>query len=98
MVRTGRRTPRDFSDDWPNAVCSDPDAEVLRQFVLRLLDAMDGRTRRGVSELTEVTPSVLTGIILGQRWPDTATLARLERGLDADLWPGRIRGRPSRRR
>ena len=31
-------------------------------------------------------------ILAGEAWPDLATIAKIERGLGEDLWPGRIEG------
>lgn len=36
--------------------------------------------------------STILAILQGRTWPDLYTVARLEQGLEADLWPGRSRG------
>jgi hypothetical protein len=30
------------------------------------------------------------GILDGQKWPDLETIAKIEEGTGADLWPGRV--------
>ena len=52
---------------------------------------MDGMSLRTAESLTRVDHSSIGDIVGGLTWPDLATIARLEQGLEADLWPGRAR-------
>jgi hypothetical protein len=43
--------------------------------------------------------ATLLGILEGQKWPDLETIAKIEEGTGADLWPGRVnRGKGSEAR
>jgi transcriptional regulator with XRE-family HTH domain len=68
----------------------DPIGEVARQFALNLRQAIGDRTLRSAAEQTNVDYSTIHSILQGRSWPDVYTLAKLERGLETDLWPGRI--------
>jgi transcriptional regulator with XRE-family HTH domain len=91
VPRPGRPAPNSFSADWPEAPCDDPTAEVARRLVVRLKAVLAGRSLRSLKDATGVDHTTVSVILSGQVWPDIATLARLEAGLDADLWPGRLR-------
>lgn len=67
----------------------DPVGEVARRFALNLRDAIGDRSLRAASEATGVDHTTIQAILQGRTWPDLYTLAKLEQGLDADLWPGR---------
>ncbi len=64
-------------------------AEVARRLVLNVRTAMDGRSIRAVAADVGVGNVTLSNVLAGKAWPDLATIARLEQGLDVDLWPGR---------
>lgn len=49
--------------------------------------AMDGRSIRSVAGEVGVDHSALSDLLAGRSWPDSATIARLEVGLDRALWP-----------
>lgn len=66
---------------------SDPLAEVARQFVLNVRAAMEGRSIRAVANEVGIGNVTLLTILAGKAWPDLATIAKLEFGLDAELWP-----------
>ncbi len=74
---------------WPDVPAADPLAEVARQFVLNLRDAMNGRSIRAVAAEVGMGNVTLLTVLAGKAWPDLATIARLEAGLDAELWPKR---------
>lgn len=100
MARTERDLPCERSTDWPTARCLvpetkevDPIAEVARHLALRLRDALEGVSLRAAEELTGVNYSTINKILNGRSWPDAATLAKLEAGLDTELWPGRFPGK-----
>ncbi|GAA4909641.1 hypothetical protein GCM10025789_31050 [Tessaracoccus lubricantis] len=46
-----------------------------------------GLPRIALSEVTGVNHAAIGKVLAGASWPDTRTLARLERGLEASLWP-----------
>jgi transcriptional regulator with XRE-family HTH domain len=71
---------------WPDRHSTDPSAEVARQFVLNLHDAMGGRTLRDVAAQVGIHHVTLLKILHGRAWPDLATVSRLEIGLNADLY------------
>ena len=90
VPRPVRNPPRTFSPAWPDVPCADPIAEVARQLALRLVAALDGNSLRSLKITAGIEHSTVSAIVNGMTWPDLATIARLERGLHADLWPGRV--------
>jgi hypothetical protein len=91
VSRPVRPTPRSFSGDWPNEVCSDPVAEVARLLALKLRTLTDKHGVREIARRAGVSSSIISRTINGESWVDTATLARLEVELGVDLWPRRSR-------
>jgi hypothetical protein len=90
MPRPARRSPAELSPEpWPDAPSADPVAEVARRLVLNLEREIGDRSIRSAAEAAQVDHSTLLGLLRGRSWPDLATIAKLERGLAADLWPGR---------
>jgi len=89
VARPARLPPRAHSDNWPDDPCNEPTAEVARQVAIRLRTALNGRSHRTAAALTGVDHTTIGAVINGTNWPDVATLARLEAGLNIDLWPGR---------
>lgn len=74
---------------WPHGAVSGPAiVEYARLFALRLSQETSNRPIRDVARLAELSHSTLLAILHGQRWPDMATIAKLEDALDMDLWPG----------
>lgn len=90
MARLARPSPNASSPDWPEAPCDDPTAEIARELALRLRTALDGRSLRAAKAVTGVDHTTIAAVLNGTTWADLATIARLEAGLDADLWPGRL--------
>lgn len=90
MARPVRPKPVDLVDDWPHGPGPDPSSEVARHLALGLREAMDGRSAREVGRITGVDFSTVSAILNGTTWPDLVTIARLEAGLDADLWPAGV--------
>ena len=90
MSRPSRPAPRTYSDRWPDSTCTDEVAEVARLLALRLKAITD---RRGIREVargdTGISHSIISRVVNGEAWADTATLARLELALETDLWPRR---------
>jgi hypothetical protein len=91
VPRPARPAPKSFSAHWPEIPCDDPTAEVARRLVVRLKEVLGEQSLRSLKGTTGVDHTTVSVILSGQVWPDIATLARLEAGLGADLWPGRIR-------
>ena len=90
MPRPARPSPAALSPaPWPTKPSPDPVAEVARRLVLNLEQAIAGRSIRSVAEAAGLDHTTLLGLLRGRSWPDLATIARLEQGLGADLWPGR---------
>lgn len=88
MGRPARALPVELAPTpWPETQSPDPFVEIARQFVLNLRDAMAGRTLRDVAAICGVGHVTLQRVLTGQAWPDLHTIARLEVGLDAALWP-----------
>jgi uncharacterized protein YerC len=89
MARTSRPTPRELCVNWPDRISTDEVGEVARRFAVNLVRAIEGRSLRSVAEETGVGHASLSRIIDGRLWPDMYTVARLELGLGAALWPDR---------
>ncbi|GAA1955311.1 hypothetical protein GCM10009717_21610 [Agromyces allii] len=72
-----------------------PEAESLRQAVLRLRAEMHNRslTYQRVSDLSGIGDSAIKAMVYGTAWPDTHTLGRIEHGLGVALWPSSDRRR-----
>lgn len=90
MGRPARKLPVELAGDpWPEVPSDDALGEVARQFVLNLRAAMAGRSIRSVAAQAGLGNVTLLSVLAGRSWPDLATIARLEAGLDAELWPRR---------
>ena len=71
-------------------MCTEGGAEVARLFAENVRVAIGSRSLREVAALTGVNHTSIGDVLNGRTWPDLATIARLEAGLAADLWPGRV--------
>ncbi len=90
MPRPSRPSPAELSPPpWPQEPSNDPVAEVARRLVLNLERQIGTRSIRSTAEAAQVDHTTLLGLLRGRSWPDLVTIARLEHGLRADLWPGR---------
>ncbi|WP_139199326.1 helix-turn-helix transcriptional regulator [Curtobacterium sp. MCBA15_013] len=90
MGRPMRALPVELAGTpWPEVPSPDQFGEIARQFVLNVRDAMAGRSLRSVAADAGIGHVTLQRVLAGQAWPDLATIARLEVGLDAALWPRR---------
>jgi hypothetical protein len=76
---------------WPETPSDDPVAELARRFSLNLAAAIGDSSLRSVSRATGVAHNTLANILAGRIWPDFSTIARLEIGLAARLWPSTIK-------
>lgn len=90
MPRPRRLLPRDQAQAWPGENSGVADLDVARGLAANLREAMDGRSEREVGQLTGVSYSVVNAILKGTTWPDARTIALLEAGLDAELWPAGV--------
>lgn len=75
---------------WPETPSPDAVGELARKFSLNLAAAIGDRSLRSISHVTGVAHNTLGSILAGRIWPDFATIAKLELGLDVPLWPGRL--------
>ena len=89
MPRPSRPSPRELVEGWPDTRTDDPVGEVARQFALNLRAAIGDRSLRAAAEAAAMDHSTIQAILQGRTWPDLYTVAKLEQGLDTDLWPGR---------
>lgn len=87
MPRPGRPAPAEVSPGWPDRQCDDPPVEKVRLLALAVTEAMASRSQRSVAGEVGVDYSALSDLLAGRSWPDSATIARLEVGLDRALWP-----------
>ncbi|MDN5767668.1 MAG: helix-turn-helix domain-containing protein [Humibacillus sp.] len=87
MPRPGRPAPAEACPGWPEKACADAAVEKVRLLALAVTQAMDGRSIRSVAGEVGVDFSTLSDLLAGRTWPDSATVARLEVGLDRSLWP-----------
>lgn len=78
---------------WPETPSPDPVAELARRFSLNLANAIGETSVRAVARSTGVPHNTVAKILAGQVWPDFVTIARLELGLQASLWP-KTRAKP----
>ena len=96
MPRQPRPHPSTLVESWPDAAVGDVAGEVARQVALALKEVMNGRSSREVGRICGVDFTTVNAILNGTTWPDLRTVALLEAGLGADLWPAgvaRERGR-----
>ena len=89
MPRPPRLKPNELAPGWPHVKSGDQVGEVARLLALNLASAIGKRNVVDVASTTGVDDMTIHSILNGRSWPDIATLAKLELGLGADLWPGR---------
>jgi hypothetical protein len=88
MPRTARLKPNELVAAWPDGPAENPIGEVARVFAANLRRAIGEQSIRSAAEACGMNHATLIGILDGRAWPDMETIAKLERGLDAALWPG----------
>lgn len=91
MPRTARAKPRELAAGWPDVPAVDLVAEIARRFAVNLREAIGTSSVRSVAASLGLNHSTLLGIMDGQTWPDLETIAKIELGLNRDIWPGRPR-------
>jgi hypothetical protein len=84
--------PKDWisNGEWPTCTFRhDAPAEVAVAVAIAkaLSQALETRNKTQVASAAQIERSTLYDIIAGRSWPDTVTLAKLERELDQGLWP-----------
>ena len=79
MPRPRREPPASFTDNWPDSPCSDPAAEKVRLFALRLRTAMGGASLREAVAEVDLDYSILSDYLSGKTWPDSRAVALLDR-------------------
>jgi len=90
MARPERALPREMFQGWPDIASIDPLSEVARQFAENLREQMGDKSLRACAQQCGISHVTLMRILDGTVWPDMFTIAKLELGFDADLWPGRV--------
>ena len=84
--------PRDYlapGGAWPTGPFTGklpPEARLARALAKRLDDARGKKSRREVARLAKVDPQTVINVLDGRTWGDLVTIARLERGLETQLW------------
>lgn len=86
------RSPRDWlaAGTWPDGSFNHDapeDVAVAVAIARALQEALEDRNKSRVASDAGIQRSTLYDILDGRSWPDTATLAKLERELDRGLWP-----------
>ena len=92
MSRSTRLKPNELVEAWPDGPAGTAVGEVARVFAGNLRRAMGEKSIRAVASACGMNHATLIGILEGRAWPDMETIAKLEHGLDAALWPGRGAG------
>ncbi|MGH3704128.1 MAG: helix-turn-helix domain-containing protein [Agromyces sp.] len=87
MGRAKRASPSELVSDWPDGQAGDPIARVAQKFTLNLLEAIGDRSVRAVARDAGIDHATLLAILAGRSWPDLATIGKLERALETNLWP-----------
>ena len=91
MARTVRKKPVELAPTpWPDIECPNAAGEAARQFTRNLRTAIGGASLRSAAASADINHATLMKILAGETWPDLETIAKLESGLKADLWPGRF--------
>lgn len=90
VPRKPRQSPAQRVDQWPGPTTGQADVDVARHLARNLSAALAGRSTRQAATLTGVDATTIQDILNGQVWPDSRTIALLEAGLGADVWPAGI--------
>jgi hypothetical protein len=89
MPRPPRPAPNaGDTDGWPARIREDPIQETARRFVNNVLNQMGDSSIRSIASQAGIDHNVLRLVLAGESWPDLITIAKLERSLQAELWPG----------
>lgn len=77
---------------WPNGRLQDgapPEAVHAQAVGKRLHYQMQGRTKKEVAALADITENALGRLMRGEAWGALPIIIRLEQALSADLWCGK---------
>lgn len=90
MVRPKPGSPASLYPGWPDSLdVSTPEHQMIQAMVINLRRERNRyRSVKGVAEKSDVAASTISDILNGNTWPSLETMARLEVGLGALLWPG----------
>ena len=102
MGAPGERVPvpRDYlfeGAQWPDGrlrLLAPPEARLLKGIASRLQKAVGDKSLRDVAKECGVAPQTVHNILAGTTWAHALSVARLERGLNADLWGREHRQKP----
>jgi len=76
------------SGEWPEGTVEGPAAAAYaRQLALNLHEAMGERSLRELGREAGVHHTTIRAILMGERWADLVTIAKLEQALEVRLWP-----------
>lgn len=84
-------TPRSHltkPSDWPYGQTSHAPARYMQGLAIRLGETIGKRTYRTIARKTGVSHGTIGALLRGDTWPDLTTVALLEWGLGALVWPG----------
>ena len=92
----GDAAPREYvaRGKWPTGrLRKDAPASAVygKAFVTRLLNALEAKgnpSLRSIEREAKVSRRTIERVLAGEVLPDFGAIARLERWLEADLWPG----------
>lgn len=89
MARTSIPVPRNSYPDWPIAPVADPEHEKIRQAMCAAQEHIANRfmSVREAARHLGMGHAVLNSALTGRAWPSAMTIARMELGLGANLWP-----------
>lgn len=90
MPRRARAKPRELAVAWPDGPAESVEGEVARRFAVNLRKHIGERALRAVARDCGLSHSTLIAILEGEKWVDLETIAKVEAGVGADVWPGRI--------
>lgn len=75
---------------WPHGDTEDLAGLVAAAFAQRLVAVIANRSVRSVAAECQVNHQTIHAILAGEVWPDMYTIAHLEAGLNAALWPNAL--------
>ena len=96
--------PRDYllpEAQWPDGqlrLHAPPEARLLKGIASRLQEAVGDKSLRDVAQECGVAPQTVHNILAGNTWAHVLSIARLERGLNANLWGKEHRQKPQSHR
>ena len=86
-MKDPRKKPRELTSSWPDQPSDDYVGEIARLFAINLREAIGDRSVRAISAECNVSHATVLFILSGEAYADLASIARLEQGLNTNLWP-----------